>query len=362
MTCDDHTSSTDLHYRLTRCLFALAAQPNHDPNTHHCLCGADGKPRHESLNRNHLPSLTSRIQVILCCCLNGSFIFEQRSSYFFCFLCTSADLIMLGLATHEPNFTIIREEFKPNKPRPCALCGQVGHEIKDCQGVPREKQGQVRSSTRRVMRLSAEGEHLFVHISWCLWYRFSAGAAQKSSAVVALQKHFSCSPPALRASSLFNHCTMKTESLVTPADQFAVMSVDWQETAVSNHFCHIWIPVSSLKCVWIHLKSKRLFCSTTSLQTRCRWPSRSSSSSGCVSCVRSVTHCFLQQVLIDDFRDGLLTFWSQTWNWNKNNEIWSDWKCSLSLLPFWFLKWRKKLETVKRLSNGQTTAVLVKVL
>ncbi|XP_043552473.1 5'-3' exoribonuclease 2 isoform X1 [Chiloscyllium plagiosum] len=70
------------------------AQPNHDPNTHHCLCGAD------------------------------------------------ADLIMLGLATHEPNFTIIREEFKPNQPRPCALCNQVGHEIKECQGLPKEKQGE----------------------------------------------------------------------------------------------------------------------------------------------------------------------------------------------------------------------------
>lgn len=70
------------------------AQPNHDPNTHHCLCGAD------------------------------------------------ADLIMLGLATHEPNFTIIREEFKPNKPRPCGLCGQIGHELKDCQGVAREKKGE----------------------------------------------------------------------------------------------------------------------------------------------------------------------------------------------------------------------------
>eukprot|EP00062_Callorhinchus_milii_P013210 gi/632961044/ref/XP_007896536.1/ PREDICTED: 5'-3' exoribonuclease 2 isoform X1 [Callorhinchus milii] len=70
------------------------AQPNHDPNTHHCLCGAD------------------------------------------------ADLIMLGLATHEPNFTIIREEFKPNQPRPCALCGQIGHEIKECQGLPKDKQGQ----------------------------------------------------------------------------------------------------------------------------------------------------------------------------------------------------------------------------
>lgn len=54
------------------------AQPGHDANTHHCLCGAD------------------------------------------------ADLIMLGLATHEPNFTIIREEFKPNQPRPCELCNQIG--------------------------------------------------------------------------------------------------------------------------------------------------------------------------------------------------------------------------------------------
>ncbi|TSP57651.1 5'-3' exoribonuclease 2 [Bagarius yarrelli] len=53
-----------------------------------------------------------------------------------------ADLIMLGLATHEPNFTIIREEFKPNKPRPCGLCGQIGHEIKECQGVAREKKGE----------------------------------------------------------------------------------------------------------------------------------------------------------------------------------------------------------------------------
>lgn len=74
----------------------------------------------------------------------------------FFFLCCdwSADLIMLGLATHEPNFTIIREEFKPNKPRPCALCGQLGHEIKDCQGTAREKQGQVRSTNSSYFNLS----------------------------------------------------------------------------------------------------------------------------------------------------------------------------------------------------------------
>ncbi|XP_023211704.1 5'-3' exoribonuclease 2-like [Centruroides sculpturatus] len=69
--------------------------PDYDPNTHHCLCGAD------------------------------------------------ADLIMLGLATHEPNFTIIREEFKPNQPRPCDICGQLGHEMKECIGLPKEKTGEV---------------------------------------------------------------------------------------------------------------------------------------------------------------------------------------------------------------------------
>lgn len=66
------------------------AQPGHDPNTSHCLCGAD------------------------------------------------ADLIMLGLATHEPNFTIIREEFRPNSVHLCEVCSQEGHEMKDCMGLEKE--------------------------------------------------------------------------------------------------------------------------------------------------------------------------------------------------------------------------------
>lgn len=40
----------------------------------------------------------------------------------------NAKLLPLGLATHEPHFTILREEFKPNQKKPCDLCGQVGEE------------------------------------------------------------------------------------------------------------------------------------------------------------------------------------------------------------------------------------------
>lgn len=69
------------------------SSPSHNPDTVHCLCGAD------------------------------------------------ADLIMLGLATHEANFNIIREEFIPHQQRPCELCGQYGHELKGCRGLENEEKG-----------------------------------------------------------------------------------------------------------------------------------------------------------------------------------------------------------------------------
>ena len=56
-----------------------------------------------------------------------------------CLYGADADLIMLGLATHELNFTILREEFKANQPKPCEICGQLGHEMTDCLGTEREK-------------------------------------------------------------------------------------------------------------------------------------------------------------------------------------------------------------------------------
>ncbi|OQR70814.1 5'-3' exoribonuclease 2-like [Tropilaelaps mercedesae] len=89
------------------------SNPSHDPNTKHCLCGAD------------------------------------------------ADLIMLGIATHEPNFTIIREEFKPYEPRPCELCGQLGHEMKECMGLPKD----VASQAQIEKPIGAETEFIFVRLN-----------------------------------------------------------------------------------------------------------------------------------------------------------------------------------------------------
>lgn len=51
-----------------------------------------------------------------------------------CLYGADADLIMLGLATHEVNFNILREEFVPNQPRACELCGEYGHELENCTG------------------------------------------------------------------------------------------------------------------------------------------------------------------------------------------------------------------------------------
>ena len=55
-----------------------------------------------------------------------------------------ADLIMLGLATHEPHFHVLREDvfFQETKGRACQLCGQKGHRAEECEGKAKEKQGQ----------------------------------------------------------------------------------------------------------------------------------------------------------------------------------------------------------------------------
>ncbi|KAM3487128.1 hypothetical protein MY3957_009581 [Beauveria namnaoensis] len=52
-----------------------------------------------------------------------------------------ADLIMLGLATHEPHFRVLREDvfFQDSKARACKLCGQKGHDAQNCKGETKEQ-------------------------------------------------------------------------------------------------------------------------------------------------------------------------------------------------------------------------------
>ncbi|KAH0141479.1 hypothetical protein KCU67_g14475, partial [Aureobasidium melanogenum] len=54
-----------------------------------------------------------------------------------------ADLIMLGLATHEPHFRILREDVFANDTKPgcCRICNQPGHMAAECKGVPAKKEG-----------------------------------------------------------------------------------------------------------------------------------------------------------------------------------------------------------------------------
>ncbi|KAI1178220.1 hypothetical protein F4777DRAFT_586841 [Nemania sp. FL0916] len=55
-----------------------------------------------------------------------------------------ADLIMLGLATHEPHFRVLREDvfFQEGKARTCKICGQKGHDAQSCRGETKQKDGE----------------------------------------------------------------------------------------------------------------------------------------------------------------------------------------------------------------------------
>jgi 5'-3' exoribonuclease 2 len=74
-----------------------------------------------------------------------------------------ADLIMLALATHEPNFWILREDvtFNNSKKRACELCGQSGHDAFQCTGAAKEKVGQWDDQSK-YLELKP---FVFVHIS-----------------------------------------------------------------------------------------------------------------------------------------------------------------------------------------------------
>ena len=74
-----------------------------------------------------------------------------------------ADLIMLGLATHEPHFRVLREDvfFQESKARTCHICGQKGHIAEACKGELKPKDGEFDEKDKAM----ADKPFIWLHVS-----------------------------------------------------------------------------------------------------------------------------------------------------------------------------------------------------
>ena len=74
-----------------------------------------------------------------------------------------ADLIMLGLATHEPHFRVLREDvfFQESKARTCHICGQKGHIAEACKGEAKPKDGEFDEKDKAL----ADKPFIWLHVS-----------------------------------------------------------------------------------------------------------------------------------------------------------------------------------------------------
>ena len=74
-----------------------------------------------------------------------------------------ADLIMLGLATHEPHFRVLREDvfFQESKSRTCRICGQKGHIAEACKGQAAPKEGDFGEKDKAL----ADKPFIWLHVS-----------------------------------------------------------------------------------------------------------------------------------------------------------------------------------------------------
>merc|ERR1711902_29343 len=84
-----------------------------------------------------------------------------------------ADLFMLGLATHEIHFTVLREEVLFGKNRPCNKCGIAGHFEDKCTNEPKQKSNDGKKTLKpfvfanlSVLREYLEYELKIDNLSW----------------------------------------------------------------------------------------------------------------------------------------------------------------------------------------------------
>ena len=70
---------------------------------------------------------------------------------------------MLGLATHEPHFRVLREDvfFQESKARTCRICGQKGHIADECRGEAKQKDGDFDEKDKAL----AQKPFIWLHVS-----------------------------------------------------------------------------------------------------------------------------------------------------------------------------------------------------
>ena len=111
----DATVPGEGEHKIMEFIRSQRISPEHDPDTRHVICGLD------------------------------------------------ADLIMLGLATHEPHFRVLREDvfFQESKARTCKICGQKGHVAEACKGEARAKDGDFDERDKAL----ADKPFIWLHVS-----------------------------------------------------------------------------------------------------------------------------------------------------------------------------------------------------
>ena len=111
----DATVPGEGEHKIMEFIRSQRSSPEHDPNTHHVMYGLD------------------------------------------------ADLIMLGIATHEPHFRILREDvfFQESKARTCHICGQKGHIAEACKGEAKQRDGNFDEKDKAL----ADKPFIWLHVS-----------------------------------------------------------------------------------------------------------------------------------------------------------------------------------------------------